>query len=315
MDLSLIVPAYNEEGNIRPFFDAVQEAFSGLDKRCELIFVDDGSADQTAEVMRSLLSRQTDRLSIKVVIFSRNFGKEAALYAGLRHADADLVGFIDSDLQQLPETVVEMVHILDTHPEYDCVAAYQRDRNRSALIDWCSKAFYKLLGVSSGMTVITDASDFRVFRCTVAQALLSVDECYRFSKGIFSWIGFNTYAFAYTPSSRFEGTSTWSFRKLVRYAWNGLLSFTAFPLKIATYLGFLAFAASSIYLVVVLTQRIIWGVDVPGYATIVALILLLGGIQLLVLGIIGEYLARVYTQGKQRPLYIEKAYLEGPEDE
>ena len=309
MDLSLIIPAYNEERNIPAFFAAARDALTQLDRQCELIFVDDGSSDGTLAAMRGVADQATSQLAVQVVSFSRNFGKEAAMFAGLKRAEGDLVGIIDSDLQQRPETVVEMVRVLDEHSEYDCVAACQNDRRSGALLNGFSRIYYKLLGAISEMDVIPNASDFRVFRRNVADALLSVDEYYRFSKGLFSWIGFNTYALEYTAEERREGTSRWSFRKLFKYGVNGLLSFTTLPLRLATYLGLFASAAAGIYLIVVLVQRLAWGVDVPGYATIVALILLIGGIQLLVLGIIGEYLARTYIQGKRRPIYIEREHF------
>ena len=309
MDLSLIIPAHNEERNVPAFFEAARSALSQLDRSCELVFVDDGSSDGTLAAMRAAADKATPQLSVQVVSFSRNFGKEAAMFAGLKRAEGLLVGFIDCDLQQRPETVVDMVRVLDGHPEYDCVAACQSARKRGPLLNGCSRAYYKVLGAVSGMEVIPNASDFRVFRRNVAEALLSMEEYHRFSKGLFSWIGFNTYALPYTADKRLEGSSQWSFRKLVGYGLNGLISFTTLPLRIATYLGLLASAASAFYLVVVLVQRLAWGVDVPGYATIVALILLIGGIQLLVLGIIGEYLARTYIEGKRRPLYIEKEHF------
>lgn len=310
MDISLIIPAYNEEENVRPFFDRALAAFSGIECSCELIFVDDGSKDATMRELRKLVELDQSRFVIKVVSFSRNFGKEAALLAGLKRAEGEYVGFIDADLQQLPETMLEMIGILDEKPDVDCVAAYQVNRNRGFVVDGFSRLFYRLLGQASGMDVLGDASDFRVFRRQVCEALISMGEYYRFSKGLFSWIGFNTYPFPYEPEERHAGKTSWSFLGLVKYAVNGLLSFSTSPLRIATYAGsFLAFA-SFLYFVVVLVQRLAWGVDVPGYATIVALILLLGGVQLLVLGIIGEYLARVYVEGKHRPVYIEREQLE-----
>lgn len=311
VDISLIVPAYNEEENIAPFFERAAAAFADERRDCELIFVDDGSRDSTMPELRKLLALDQDVFAIKVVSFSRNFGKEAALLAGLERAEGDYIGFIDADLQQLPETMCEMIAVLDERPDVDCVAAYQVDRTRSFVLDGCSRLFYRLLGQSSGMDVPGDASDFRVFRRPVRDALLSTGEYYRFSKGLFSWIGFSTHLFPYKPEERFAGKTSWSFFGLVEYAVDGLLSFSTSPLRVATYAGsFLAFAAF-LYFIVVLVQRIAWGVDVPGYATIVALILLLGGVQLLVLGIIGEYLARVYMEGKRRPCYIAKEVLEG----
>lgn len=312
MFVSLIAPAYNEEGNIVPFAESAAAAFSALPEgwACELIFVDDGSSDCTLSSMHAVLedaSIEKSGLAVSVVEFSRNFGKEAALYAGLEHAKGDICVLIDTDMQQPPAVARQMVDILLADEALDCVAAYQEQRKRGRLRNWCSSTFYRLLGASSGMDVLADASDFRVFRRNVRDALLGMTEYYRFSKGLFSWIGFKTKPFPYVPEDRLSGETTWSFWKLTKYAVNGLMSFTTFPLRIATWLGMGASALAIVYMAVVVLQRLIFGVDVPGYATIVALVLFLGGLQLLVLGVMGEYLARVYTQGKNRPIYIERS--------
>lgn len=312
MPISLIAPAYNEEGNIAPFAESAAAAFSALPEgwACELIFVDDGSSDRTLSSMHAVLedvSIEKSSLAVSVVEFSRNFGKEAALYAGLEHAEGDICVLIDTDMQQPPAVARQMVDVLLADEALDCVAAYQEQRKRGKLRNWCSSIFYRLLGASSGMDVLADASDFRVFRRNVRDALLGMTEYYRFSKGLFSWIGFKTKPFPYVPEDRLSGETTWSFWKLAKYAVNGLMSFTTFPLRIATWLGMGASALAIVYMAVVVLQRLIFGVDVPGYATIVTLVLLLGGLQLLVLGVMGEYLARVYTQGKNRPIYIERS--------
>ena len=312
MLISLIAPAYNEEGNIAPFARSVAAAFSNLPKgwACELVFVDDGSRDCTLRVMHEVLEDvfvTESGLEVSVVEFSRNFGKEAALYAGLEHAGGDICVLIDTDMQQPPAIARQMVEILFEDTSVDCVAAYQEQRKRGKLRNWCSSTFYRLLGASSGMTVLADASDFRVFRKNVRDALLSMTEYYRFSKGLFSWIGFKTKPFPYVPEERLSGETTWSFWKLAKYVVNGLMSFTTFPLRIATWLGTGASVLAIVYMAVVIFQRLMFGVDVPGYATIVSLVLFLGGLQLLVLGVMGEYLARVYTQGKNRPIYIERS--------
>lgn len=201
-----------------------------------------------------------------------------------------------------------MVEKLFADQSIDCVAAYQEHRRRSRLRNWFSSFFYKLLGSTSGMDVVADASDFRAFRRNMRDALLGMPEYYRFSKGLFSWIGFKTLPFPYVPEDRLSGETSWSFWKLAKYAVSGLMSFSTAPLRIATWLGTGASALSIIYMVVVVAQRLMFGVEVPGYATIVSLVLLLGGLQLLVLGIVGEYLARVYTQGKNRPIYIKRSF-------
>ena len=312
--ISLIAPAYNEEGNIVPFARSVASAFKDLPGggTCELVFVDDGSSDHTLSAMRSVFDDsyiKESSLIVRVVEFSRNFGKEAAIYAGLEHSSGDICVLIDTDMQQPPAIARQMVDILfdDKQRCFDCVAAYQEQRKRGQLRNWCSSTFYRVLGASSGMDVLADASDFRAFRANVRDALLGMTEYFRFSKGLFSWIGFKTKPFPYTPDDRLTGETTWSFWKLAKYAINGLMSFSTFPLRIATWLGAVASALAIIYMAIVISQRLLFGVDVPGYATIVSLVLLLGGLQLLVLGVMGEYLSRVYTQGKKRPIYIKRS--------
>lgn len=310
MKLSLVIPCYNEQDNIFPFFEATANAFKELPKAIkslEMIFINDGSQDLTSQKLKELYSSYPSVVS--VVEFSRNFGKEAAMLAGLRHATGDFVTIIDADLQQRPEIVVEMVkHLLDNE-DCDMVAAYQEKRNEGKFISFMKKCFYKCINITSETEFFQGASDFRTFRKRVAEAILSLPEYYRFSKGIFSWIGFNTYYMPYTAEERHSGESKWSFFKFFKYALDGIIAFTTLPLKVATVSGFVIFLASIAYMIFVILKRIILGVDVPGYATIVVLILFLGGLQLLLLGVVGEYIARTYIQGKNRPVYIEKEVL------
>lgn len=244
--------------------------------------------------------------SITAIQFSRNFGKEAAIWAGLNNAKGDLVGIIDADLQQPPCDALAMVDLLVSNPEYDCVAAYQEKRNEGGVSASIKNCFYKIMSKMCSMDMIQNASDFRVFRRSVADAILSLPESQRFTKGIFAWIGFETLPYPYTPQDRVAGESKWSFRKLVAYAAEGILSFSTAPLKVATVLGLATSFFALIYCMAVLLRTLIFGIDVPGYATTIGVVLLLGGIQLMVLGAIGEYLARDYIQGKQRPIFIEK---------
>lgn len=309
MDFSLIVPCYNEEGNLPVFFSTLTGCFDMTGLSYEMIFVNDGSKDSTPEILRDFTRRHSD---VKVISFSRNFGKEAAIYAGLGRASGDVCCIIDSDMQQDPGTALEMYQYLIEHPEYDCVAACQENRKESAMLRHWKKKFYNIFKRIHSGDVIANASDFRVFRRNVAEALLSMPEYYRFSKGMFAWVGFSTYAFPYTPSPRFAGDTKWRVRDLFSYAFNGLISFTTFPLKIATYIGFFSALAAGIYLIVVILEKAIAHTPVPGYPTLVGLILLIGGIQLLVLGIMGEYIARDYIEGKHRPIFVEKEYLASP---
>lgn len=314
MKLSLIVPCYNEQDNVFPFFKETVTAFQELPKAIksfEFIFVNDGSSDETSQKLKELHKSYSSVVS--VVELSRNFGKEAAMYAGLQHADGDFVTIIDADLQQRPEIVVEMVNHLLENENCDMVAAYQDERRESKFMSFMKKCFYKCINKTSDIEFFQGASDFRTFRRCVCDAILNLPEYYRFSKGIFSWIGFNTYYLPYIAEERHSGESKWSFFKFVKYAIDGIIAFTTLPLKLATGVGFFTFLAAILYMFVVIIQKLFFGVDVPGYATIVVLILLLGGLQLLLLGIAGEYLARTYIQGKNRPVYIEKIVLKAKE--
>lgn len=306
MKLSLVVPCYNEQDNVRAFYDAVAAAFKGCGYDYELVMVNDGSRDETGPELKRLFQEKKDVSNMTMIHFSRNFGKEAAILAGMKRARGELVALIDADLQQRPEIVRDMVRILDEHPEYDCVAAYQEERKESRGLSFFKKTFYRLINKVSEVDFVNGASDFRTFRRSMADAIVSLPEYHRFSKGIFSWVGFDTYYIPYVVEARHAGETKWSFWKLVRYAMEGIIGFSTTPLKLATVLGTFSSVLSVVYFVVVVLQRLIHGVDVPGYATIVALILLIGGIQLLMLGIIGEYIARMYIQGKNRPVYIEK---------
>jgi len=307
MKLSLVVPCYNEAENVSAFQDAVIAAFDGCGYRYEIVFVDDGSKDATLHNLKKLYSAQ--KCPIKIISLSRNFGKESALYAGMEHADGDYISLIDADLQQRPEIVREMVQKLDENPQCDVIAAYQDRRGESKILSFFKKCFYSLINRLSDVSLRQDASDFRTFRRSVAESLLSVTEYHRFSKGIFAWVGYETEYIPYTACKRASGKSKWSFRKLMNYALEGIVGFSTKPLRMAAYLGGVTAFAAIIYLIVVVLQKLIVGIDVPGYATIIVLILLLGGIQLFCIGIIGEYVGKIFEQSKDRPIYIAKEVL------
>lgn len=307
MKLSLIAPCYNEAENVAAFQQAVMDAFDGCGYDFEIVFIDDGSKDATLHVLRKLHKAQ--KCPVKVVSFSRNFGKEAGIYAGLEHASGEYLCVIDADLQQRPEITRQMVQILDEQPEYDVVAAYQDRRGEGKLLSFFKKSFYSIINKLSDVSLRSDASDFRTFRRSVADSLLTLAEYHRFSKGIFAWVGYNTCFIPYVACQRAAGKSKWNFAKLLNYAIEGIIGYSTKPLRIATFMGFFTAIAALIYLVVVVLQKLIAGIDVPGYATLVVLTLLLGGIQLLCIGIIGEYVGRTFEQTKQRPIYIAKEIL------
>lgn len=307
MDLSLVVPCFNEEENIIEFYDCVEGCFEGKNFTYEFVFVNDGSKDKTLLKLKELT--KTKQSNIQVISFSRNFGKESAIYAGLSRAKGDAVCIIDADLQQRPEVVLKMKEILDTKPEVDCVAAFQEKRKEGKVLSALKSCFYKIINKVSEVDFVNGASDFRLMRRQMVNAVLSMTEYHRFSKGILSWVGFNTEHIAYEVQPREHGESKWSVVKLTKYAIEGIVAFSTAPLKIATIVGFLSSLLSVIYLLVVIIQKLFFEIAVPGYATIVVLILLLGGLILFSLGIIGEYLAKIYVQIKNRPIYIEKEYF------
>lgn len=307
MKLSVVIPCFNEELNVGPLQEVCVKAFEGKVESYELIFVNDGSRDGTWKALKALYERHL--CPVKLVNLSRNFGKESAMYAGLQKACGDYVTLLDADLQQSPDIVMEMVEFLDLNPDFDSVAAYQETRSEGKFTSWCKKTFYRLMDKICDINLHENASDFRTFRRNVADAILEVKECYRFSKGIFSWVGFNTHYIPYVAQERHAGTTNWSFWKLLKYALDGIISYTTFPLKIATGIGAVMSTLSLIYMVVVVIQKLFFGIAFPGYATIVVSILLIGGLQMIMLGIIGEYIARIYIQGKHRPIYIAKEYV------
>ena len=311
MKLSLIVPCFNEAENVELFQSETMNAFQNCGYDFEIIFVDDGSIDATLHQLRKLHKAQ--KCPVKVVSFSRNFGKEAGLYAGLEHARGEYISLIDADLQQRPEIVRDMVRILDEQPEYDVVAAYQDRRGEGKVLSFFKKSFYALINKLSRVTLQPDASDFRTFRRSVRDSLLSLAEYHRFSKGLFAWVGYDTCFIPYTACERASGTTKWSFWKLVEYAIEGIIGCSTAPLRLATVLGSVTGICAILYLIWVIIEKLVWGIAVPGYATIIVLILFFSCVQLFCIGIIGEYVGRIFEQSKNRPIYIAKEILDYPE--
>ena len=307
MKLSLVVPCYNEAENVAAFQDAVIGAFDGCGYDYEIVFVNDGSKDATLHNLRKIFHEQ--KCPVKVISFSRNFGKESGIYAGMEHASGDYISLIDADLQQRPEIVREMVQILEEKPEYDVVAAYQDRRGEGKVLSFFKKSFYSVINRMSDVQLQRDASDFRTFRRSVAESILALGEYHRFSKGIFAWVGYNTCYIPYTACERHAGTTKWSFNKLMNYAIEGIIGFSTKPLRLATYLGMLTALSAVIYTIIVILEKLVWQTTIPGYATIVVLILLLGGMHLFCIGIIGEYVGKIFEHSKPRPIYIPKEIL------
>ena len=305
--ISVMIPTYNEQDNVEEFHRVATKTFLNEKYEYEITFVNDGSSDDTLSILKRIYENDTKH--VNVVSFSRNFGKESAIYAGLKNVSGDFITIIDADLQQRPELVKDMLKILKEHPEYDCVAAYQEERHESAALSLFKGTFYKLINKLSEVEFRSGASDFRTMRRCVAEALLSLPEYHRFSKGLFSWVGFETYYMPYVAEDRHSGTSKWSFGSLFKYAINGIVAFTVSPLRLATYIGTIFSVLSIIYMIFVIIQKLFFSIEIPGYPTLICIILFLGGLQLIILGIIGEYLSRMYIEEKRRPIYIEKINL------
>lgn len=298
MKLSLIIPCYNEEGNVIPMYETVRECFKDCGFSYELVFVNDGSSDRTPEVLDNLLTFA--EAPVKAVHFSRNFGKESAILAGLREASGEYSTILDGDLQQSPTVVLDMVNYLDNHPDCDCVTAFQENRKEPPFMVFMKKEFYRIINLFADTEFVNGASDFRTFRQNVKEAVLGLTEYQRFSKGIFSWVGFHTHYIPYTVEERLSGTSKWNFIKLMRYALSGIISFTTAPLRFPLYAGAAALAAA-----------LGTGVSAKGSQTkkVVSAILLSGSLQLLSIGILGVYTARIAEETKHRPVYIIKKII------
>ena len=306
LKLSIVVPCYNEEESIPLFYPAVEKVVRQMnDLQIEYWFVNDGSSDNSLIEMRKLHEQDPDR--VHYVSFSRNFGKEAGLYAGLQAATGDYVVVMDVDLQDPPEFLPQMYELIKTG-EYDCIGTRRVDRAGEAKFkSFLSTQFYHIINRLSQTNIVPGARDYRMMTRQMVNAVLSLKEYNRFSKGIFSWVGFKTKYLDYHNVERVAGKTDWSTWKLFKYAFDGIADFSQVPLSIAVWLGTTSFVLSIIGLLFVIIRRIIKpGSSVFGWASMICIILLLGGLQLLCIGILGKYIGRIYLQVKQRPIYIIK---------
>lgn len=301
--VSIIVPCYNEEKMIELFYIESTKITNKIEKyEFEYILVNDGSKDNTLQTIRDLSRKYED---IKYFSFSRNFGKEAAILAGLRNSEGDYVVIMDADLQHPPRLIVDMLEKIEEG--YDSVATKRVDRNgESKFRNFFSKLFFKFLSKISDIPIVEGATDFRMMSRQMIESVLELSEYHRFSKGIFEWVGYDTYWLEYISEDRALGETKWSYIGLFKYAIEGIVSFSTTPLRISSIIGGIISVLSFLYFVVTFLQTLIFGKDLPGYASTICLITFLGGIQLVALGIIGEYLARTYMQVKGRPNYIIK---------
>lgn len=303
--ISIVVPCYNEEETIPLFYKALEKERVLLENAdIEYIFVNDGSKDKTLQVLRNLSKKDKDR--VKYLSFSRNFGKEAGLYAGLEHATGDYVAVMDVDLQDPPEMLGEMLRTIRTE-EYDCVGTRRISRDGEPPIrSFFARTFYKLINRISETEIVDGARDYRLMTRQMVDAILTLKEYNRFSKGIFSWVGFDTKYLEYKNQERVAGETSWSFWSLFKYSLDGIIAFSEVPLVIAAFLGFFSFIAAMAALIVIIVRALIFSNSVSGWPSLVCFILALGGLQLFCLGILGKYLGKTYLETKNRPIYIVK---------
>ena len=297
--LSVIVPCYNEGKVIEKTTEAISSALSDQEFNFELIFVNDGSKDDTLGDIKGISSKDS---RIKYISFSRNFGKEAAMLAGLQYCKGDCAVIMDADLQHPPELIPEMYQKYKMG--YDQVIAKRSRTGDSKTATVFAHIYYKLANKLVNIEMVDGAGDFRLLSRKAIEALISLQENNRFSKGLFSWIGFNQTYIEYENRERAAGETKWSFKGLLSYGVDGILSFNNQPLRICIYMGGVFIGISLVYLIYLFVQILIHGIDAPGYFTTILLITLLGGIQLFSIGIIGEYIGRIYFEVKRRPCYI-----------
>lgn len=301
---SVIVPCYNEEGNILEFYKTFKDELKGILNEIELIFINDGSSDKTQEKLDELLIK--NEINIKVIEFSRNYGKEAAIKAGLDASTGDYISIIDADLQQHPKYIQEMIEILNKDKNIDSVACYQKERKENKILSFFKNMFYKLINKMSEVDFYSSASDFRTFRKNVREAILSLSENCRFSKGIFAWIGFNTYYMPYTVEKRFKGNTKWTFKNLCKYAIDGITAFSTTPLIFSLFLGLFICFIILMCAVVFIIRALTIHVYVSELTILILLILFSLGIELVFMGILGQYVSKEYLETKRRPMYIIK---------
>ncbi len=304
--LAIIVPCYNEEEAIPIFYPAVEKVLRQLPElKTQYWFINDGSSDGTLLKLRQLHESVPQR--VHYISFSRNFGKEAALYAGLRAQKADYVVVMDVDLQDPPEYLPKMYQLLKTQ-DYDCVATRRIDRSGESRIKaFLSDRFYHFINQISNTKIVSGARDYRMMTSQMVEAVLSLTEYNRFSKGIFSWVGFKTKYLEYHYQERIAGKTGWTTWKLFRYAADGIADFSQVPLDLAVWIGTTSFVLSILGIIFVILRRIfVPSSSIFGWASLISILLLLGGLQLLCIGILGKYIGRIYLQVKHRPIYIIK---------
>ena len=299
--ISLVVPCYNEEETVNLFYDEIQKIksdFKGVS--FEMIFVNDGSSDKTLEILRKLSSKD----DVRYISFSRNFGKEAAMYAGLEAATGDYVAIMDADLQDPPALLHEMYEILESG-EYDSVATRRVSRKGEPIIrSFFARLYYKIINKISKTEIVDGARDFRLMTRQMVNSVLSLKEYNRFSKGIFSWVGYRTKWLEYENTPRVAGETKWSFWKLFLYSLDSIVAFSTVPLSIASVMGILFCFVAFLIIIFIIVRTIMFGDPTSGWPSMVCIMFFIGGVQLLCVGIMGQYLTKAYLEVKRRPIYI-----------
>lgn len=301
MMLSLIIPCYNEKESLPIFYKEVTSVVQEMDCDYELLFVNDGSMDETLTILKTLAKQDQH---VTYLSFSRNFGKEAAMYAGFCNARGDYIAVMDADMQDPPSLLPQMVEILKSG-QYDSVATRRADRTGEPPIrSWFARKFYHIINKISDADIVDGARDFRLMKREMADAIVSMSEYNRFSKGIFGWIGFRTCWLPYENVERVAGETKWNFWKLFKYAIDGIINFSQAPLSIASWFGIFMTFCSFLLLLAIVIRKAVFGDPVAGWASTVCVIIFIGGIQLFCLGIMGQYIAKTYLESKKRPHFI-----------
>lgn len=299
--LSIIVPAYNEESTVKIFLEETEKYTAEMSVDVEYLFVDDGSTDNTMEKLRDLSEKNE---KVHYLSFSRNFGKEAAIYAGMQYSRGDYVVIMDADLQDPPSLLPEMYRII-TEEQYDCVGSRRVDRKGEPPIrSFFARMFYRMINRMSKTDVVDGARDFQMMRRKVVDAILSMPEKNRFSKGIFGWVGFKKKWLEYENIERVAGETKWSFWKLLVYALDGIVAFTTVPLVFSSLLGILFCLAALIMIVFIIVKTVVFGDPTTGWPSLACIVIFVSGVQLFCIGILGQYLAKTYIETKNRPIFL-----------
>lgn len=299
--LTLIVPCFNEQEALPFFYKEAISVLKNLNYEYELLFINDGSKDNTLNILKDFADRDA---CVKYISFSRNFGKEAAMYAGFCNATGDYVAIMDADMQNPPDLLPEMLKLIESG-EYDSVATRRVSREGEPPIrSWFARRFYSLINKISDADIVDGARDFRLMRREMVDAIVAMGETNRFSKGIFGWIGFRTYWLPYENRELVAGTTKWNFWGLCKYAIDGIINFSEAPLSIASWFGIIMTAIAFIFLLFIVVRRLVYGDPVAGWASTICIIVFIGGIQLFCMGVMGQYIAKNYSESKHRPHYI-----------